>query len=174
MRTFVFSLCALFCVASAMAEEAKPPRKEAPQRDLDKTFKRLDKNQDGKLSLEEFLRNREGDKAEQAKKQFARFDKNQDGFLSLEEFKTRAPARPATGDQPKKGQPDPERAFKRLDKNGDGKLTLEEFIGKREGDKAEQAKKQFARLDKDGNGTLSLEEFKARGRKQNASADAKP
>ena len=93
MKKLVLSLCAATFVAalsfSAMAEEKKPPKGDAKKPDPEMVFKRMDKNTDGKVSLEEFTGKREGDKAEQAKKQFARLDKNSDGSLSLEEFKAR-------------------------------------------------------------------------------------
>jgi Ca2+-binding EF-hand superfamily protein len=62
---------------------------EKPAPDLDAQFKKLDANSDAKLTVEEFVAKRTGDKAEMAKKAFARLDKNSDGSLSLEEFKTR-------------------------------------------------------------------------------------
>jgi Ca2+-binding EF-hand superfamily protein len=61
--------------------------KAAP--DLDAQFKKLDANSDAKLSSEEFIAKRTGDKAEKAKEAFKRLDKNNDGSLSLEEFKAR-------------------------------------------------------------------------------------
>lgn len=73
---------AILCGSPADAQEKKKP-------DLDAQFKRLDKNGDGKLSLEEFKGNRTGEKAEKAETQFKRMDKNNDGFLTLEEFKNR-------------------------------------------------------------------------------------
>jgi Ca2+-binding EF-hand superfamily protein len=87
MRKLVsWTLAALFAtvvsVAPAAAQEKKAPDPEA-------AFKRLDKNSDGKLTAEEFVAKRTGDKAEMAKKAFARLDKNSDGSLSLEEFKAR-------------------------------------------------------------------------------------
>jgi Ca2+-binding EF-hand superfamily protein len=75
-------LTTVLSVAPAAAQEKKAP-------DLDAAFKRLDKNSDSKLTLEEFVGKREGDKAETAKKAFARLDKNSDSSLSLEEFKAR-------------------------------------------------------------------------------------
>lgn len=51
-------------------------------------FKTLDKNSDGKLSLEEF---KEGSKdAGKAEGRFKRMDKDNDGSVSLEEYKAAA------------------------------------------------------------------------------------
>ncbi len=69
--------------------------------------------------------------------------------------------------QEKKPKPEPEAAFKKLDKDSDSKLSLAEFTGKREGDKAEMAKKAFEKKDKDKDGFLTLEEFKATPKKKN-------
>ena len=55
--------------------------------DPEARFKRLDKDGDGKLTLEEFKGNRTGEKAEQAEKQFKRIDKDGDSKLTLDEYK---------------------------------------------------------------------------------------
>ncbi|MCA9204838.1 MAG: hypothetical protein KDA59_17410 [Planctomycetales bacterium] len=62
------------------ADEKKKPDPEA-------TFKRMDKDSDGKLTEAEFIGKRTGEKADMAKKAFARKDANKDGSLTLEEFK---------------------------------------------------------------------------------------
>jgi Ca2+-binding EF-hand superfamily protein len=62
------------------AQDKKKPDPEAQ-------FKRLDTNNDSKLTVEEFKGKRTGDKATKAEEQFKKRDKNGDGFLSLEEFK---------------------------------------------------------------------------------------
>lgn len=63
--------------------------------------------------------------------------------------------------KPKAAKPKktPEDRFKALDENGDGKISEAEFVGKREGDKADKAKKAFAKKDKDSDGNLTMEEF---------------
>lgn len=66
-------------VPSMAADKPKPTPEE--------TFKKMDKNSDSKLSLEEFIGKRTAEKADAAKKAFARLDKNSDGSLDLEEFK---------------------------------------------------------------------------------------
>ena len=64
-----------------------------------------------------------------------------------------------------KPKPNPEEAFKKMDKDNDGSLTEAEFLGKREGEKAEAAKKMFAAKDANKDGKLSLEEFTAKVKK---------
>jgi hypothetical protein len=55
--------------------------------DPEAQFKKMDKDSDGKLSLEEFKGKRQGDKATKAEERFKKLDKNSDNSLSLEEFK---------------------------------------------------------------------------------------
>lgn len=57
---------------------------EKPKRDPEAVFKKLDKNSDGVLSLEEFKGKKDATKAEA---QFKRLDKDSSGTISLEEFK---------------------------------------------------------------------------------------
>ncbi len=49
----------------------------------------MDKDSDGKLTLEEFKANKKGKALENAEKAFARLDKDKDKSVSLEEFKNR-------------------------------------------------------------------------------------
>ena len=55
---------------------------EVPQRKFSPNWTRID----DKVSEEEFLGKKTGEKAEKAKKLFARRDKDKDGSLTLEEF----------------------------------------------------------------------------------------
>ncbi len=57
------------------------------KRTPEESFARMDKNADKKLSLEEFVGRKQGDKADKAKANFKKMDKNQDEFLTLEEMK---------------------------------------------------------------------------------------
>lgn len=82
-RVISLSLAVAICAAPlAPAFAADPPEKKKP--DPAAAFKKLDKNSDGKLTLEEFKGKRE---EAEAKKGFDRMDANKDGGVSLEEFK---------------------------------------------------------------------------------------
>lgn len=59
-----------------------PPTPASPR----KRFANLDKDQNGKMSLQEFIGKRPTDKHEAAKSQFKRKDTNNDGALSMSEF----------------------------------------------------------------------------------------
>lgn len=72
-----------------MSDAAFSAEKKKKKRDLDAIFKKLDKDSDGKLTLEEFKGKKTGKKADRAEKLFKRLDKDNDGKLTLEEFKTR-------------------------------------------------------------------------------------
>jgi hypothetical protein len=74
--------------ADAAKTEAKPGEKkpdgEKPKRDPAEAFKKLDANNDGKVSLEEFkAKAKDAAKADEA---FGKRDKDGDKNLSLEEF----------------------------------------------------------------------------------------
>jgi Ca2+-binding EF-hand superfamily protein len=80
MKVFLsLVLAAVLCSPALAADEKKP--------DAAAQFKKLDTNNDGKLSKEEFVGKRKGDKADKAAEAFKKKDKNGDGSLSLEEFK---------------------------------------------------------------------------------------
>jgi hypothetical protein len=83
---------------SSVAFAADPPKPEPPKPEPPKTeekkpvdpevaFKRMDKDSDGKLTLEEFKGKRTGDMATKAETQFKKMDKDSDGKVTLEEFK---------------------------------------------------------------------------------------
>jgi Ca2+-binding EF-hand superfamily protein len=92
----ITTLCALaFCGALSLnaADEPKKPGKggDKPHHTPDEAFKKLDTNNDGSVSKEEFLAGPRG-KAEPAKAEehFKKMDKDSDGKLTLEEFKAGA------------------------------------------------------------------------------------
>lgn len=82
-------LCACLASASllvgALALPVRAAADDKPKATPEERFKRLDKNGDGKLSLEEF-RGKQTEN-EKVKKAFELRDKDKDGFLTLEEFK---------------------------------------------------------------------------------------
>jgi Ca2+-binding EF-hand superfamily protein len=72
------------------ADANKKPAKKANK--LEQVFKKLDTNNDGKLSLDEFrkivdYRPKLKEKAAKLDKRFTKLDKNGDGSVSLDEFK---------------------------------------------------------------------------------------
>ncbi|MDX1944578.1 MAG: EF-hand domain-containing protein [Pirellulaceae bacterium] len=83
MKKLLLVVLAFGLCVPAFAEEKKKP-------DPAETFKKLDADKDGKVSLAEFKGKREGDKATKAEETFKKKDKNSDGFLTLEEFMGKA------------------------------------------------------------------------------------
>jgi Ca2+-binding EF-hand superfamily protein len=81
--TMVFGFAAGTCGGAFAADGA-----DKKKRDPEAQFKKLDKNSDGKLSLDEVKGKAEGKRAEAAEKRFKAADKDNDGALSLEEFKS--------------------------------------------------------------------------------------
>lgn len=85
MRRFAIlttvAACIAFGVASAQAA--------VPKKDPDETFKKLDKDGDGKLSMAEFVGKKKDDKLAAAEAKFKAQDKDNDGFLTLDEYKTK-------------------------------------------------------------------------------------
>ena len=71
--------------AMAADEEKKKPERKRPN--PEEYFKKMDTNQDGKLSLEEFTAGKEGEHLKRSTQIFARLDKNGDKAVTLEEMK---------------------------------------------------------------------------------------
>jgi hypothetical protein len=73
--------------AAPAAPRAAKPAGEKPKRDPAEVFKKLDTNNDGKISLEEFKAGPAGQKdPAKAEEIFGKRDKDGDKSLSLEEF----------------------------------------------------------------------------------------
>ena len=97
-------------------------------------FDRLDRNDDGRISLSEWPGDRN---------RFERLDLNDDGFLSRDELRA--------GNQGNNGNNGINDEFDRLDRNDDGRIALSEWPG---------TSAAFNRLDRNGDGFLSRDEFK--------------
>jgi Ca2+-binding EF-hand superfamily protein len=83
---------AAFGVAALIFVNAGAVDAAAKKNSLEDQFKKLDTNNDGKLSKDEFAKMGKGAKANAANnkktdKLFQKLDTNNDGFLSLDEFK---------------------------------------------------------------------------------------
>lgn len=144
--------CAL-CAGSLFAGQGKKKEGAAqPRVSQEEQFKKLDANNDGSLSLDEYRASLRGAAAEKAEDLFKLKDANKDGKLSPEEFRATSfeefalkngldpKAEKITLDDMKKVARRPERAeqnFKRADKNGDGVITRDDFAkgGKKAGAK---------------------------------------
>ncbi len=138
-------------LANAADDEAKPktaPNKRAEM--AEKTFKTLDKDQDGVLTFDEFKGKRKAKAMDKAEEIFKLIDADGDLKLTMKEFKNKPL----------------EVRFKQMDKDNDGKLTFDEFKGKREKpEEVEKAEQTFKRMDANGDKVVSLDEFKASQRK---------
>ena len=78
--TSLLSVLALSASVSIAADDAKP---EKPRPTPEEMFKRLDKDKDGKLSIDEYRGKKE---ASEVEAKFKALDKDSDGKLSSEEF----------------------------------------------------------------------------------------
>lgn len=96
MGCVVLAIAVMACGVSAEAAKGKGKKSaKSPE----KRFARLDTNNDGKLSEQEFVANQPADKQAKAKKRFTKIDKDGDGFVTVEEIKAAAKTtkRPAAG-----------------------------------------------------------------------------
>ena len=79
---FAFAI-GCFLGSDVLAAQAKGKGKQTAET----KFKALDKNNDGKVTPDEYIGLKEGEAKEKALKTFQKLDKNRDGSLSLEEYK---------------------------------------------------------------------------------------
>ncbi len=84
------TLCilALGTAASLQAADKKKPAGDKPKASAEESFKKLDKDSDGFVSLEEFKAGKKDPVAAEAA--FKKHDANGDGKLTLEEFSAHA------------------------------------------------------------------------------------
>ena len=135
---FVFAVC-------SFAQQGKPPGNEgsapgagqAPQGMGQHLIQKFDKDNDGKVSKEEFVGPAE---------HFTRMDKNADGFISADEVKPGNP--PRLGGEGPQGMG--QNFMQKFDKNNDGKVSKDEFTGRPD---------RFTLLDKNGDGFVSADEM---------------
>ncbi len=120
---------------------------------------KADKDKNGRVSHDEFMATPPSSQADpkRLKKMFDRMDRNSDGFLDRKDQVSSGGRKRAPGE---KWQPRME--FSKLDLNQDGAVSREEFQ-KHPGNQpiAEQERRQrFERIDEDENGKLSANELK--------------
>ena len=108
--------------------------------DVDKHFKMMDANGDGKISRAEH--------AAAAKQMFTECDANHDGIVTAAEMDASMAAR---GEKLGRDDKTSAEKIRVIDQNGDGQLTAAEHEAGTE--------KMFTKLDKDGDGYLSKQEF---------------
>ncbi len=139
----------------AVTAEPGAPQQEGRPR-MERMFKRLDTNGDGKVTLDEVPEERK----EMFKRLLTRGDKDGDGALSEQEFMQAIAGEGlgnlGDGNRPE-GRRDPKQLFMRLDKNHDGKVTLDEVPAERR----QMIERFLHRAGKDGDKVLTLEEFTA-------------
>jgi Ca2+-binding EF-hand superfamily protein len=145
----------------AVTAEQGAPHKEGRPR-MERMFKRLDTNGDGKVTLDEVPEERK----EMFKRLLTRGDKDGDGALSEQEFMQAIAGEGignlGDGNRPA-GRRDPKRLFMHLDKNHDGKVTLDEVPAERRPmiERFLHRAGKDVRAGKDGDKSLTLEEFTA-------------
>lgn len=122
------ALTAAVAVATyAQAQDAG----EKPQRGI---MKRVDLNQDGKVTREEM--------ASHSSKRFEKLDTNKDGSLTEDEIRSQ---------MKRKADRRAKRIVRRTDTNKDGQVSRQEYF--------DHADKRFSRIDANGDGTITKDEM---------------
>lgn len=150
-----------------------------------KLFARLDGDQDGKVTLDEFKTALDeklakhaaaaGTEAPDTAEVFKQFDQDSDGQINESEFVgalkqlRRPPPPPPPRGEAGGDRPAPKDLFKEIDADGDGSVTVDELKADfekraaerpaRDGDTGPDFSKLLEKLDTDGNGSLSEAEF---------------
>ena len=158
----VLVACFVIVETSIAADDAPKKKKPASSKwvqAMEKSFKTLDKDEDGVLSFDEYKgKRRKPEAIERAEQIFKLIDADDDLKVSLQEF-TNKPA---------------EARFKMMDQNDDGEITCDEYKGKRKKpEEIDQAEQRFKKIDMDGDKKLTVEELKAAQQKQQPKNRAK-
>ena len=158
-RLAIFSLSAAMGCGFSGVAAGQQERPDAAARPL---FDRLDQNKDGQVAADEITEERksyferllrEGDKNNDGKL-------SRDEFQAAAQQGRRRPDAPESNEQrPRQTERnvDPSAIFRTLDKNADGKVTPDEVPEERR----QRFQAGLSRSDKDGDGGLNLDEFKA-------------
>jgi Ca2+-binding EF-hand superfamily protein len=80
----------VFAVTGFLTSDVAAAQAKGKKNPAETKFKALDKNEDGKVSLAEYLGLKEGEAKDKATKTFRKKDKNGDGFLTLQEYASEA------------------------------------------------------------------------------------
>ncbi|NUQ65681.1 MAG: EF-hand domain-containing protein [Pirellulales bacterium] len=153
LRCFVAVVACLFVASNSWAQEEAAKKKDVPDKQAaqekqakaaEEQFKKMDKDGNGQLCLDEFRGKKGGEKQEAI---FKLLDKDNSGSVCIVEYKNKPI----------------EARFKTMDKDDDGSLTLEELVGNRKNDasQVDKAEQMFKKLDTNGDKKVCLVEFKA-------------
>ena len=114
----ILALAAVFALATGLRADDEPTKKKGgkkggPTPSAEEQFKKADKNDDGKLSLDEYKDSIPEDRREGAKKRFEAMDTDKDGNVTLAEFKKAAEERAMKHGKRGKGAKNPAAAEKK-------------------------------------------------------------
>lgn len=148
----LFALSLIGTSAGASADTPRAVRalveSESPNWALDPTLLQLlDRDQDGRVTEQEFQAIAGRHVLVQARARFARLDRNHDGWVTRAEVPTMETAR-----------------FRRFDRNRDGAFTVAELIAVLKPQVAQHCRALLNRYDVDGDGALTSEDTQHRVR----------